>query len=309
MRPMETTNCQAGGVSEAMRRNMTMGAVGGNRDAAMAHGELESFMMSTIMAKLSQVGAAASGMYICSSCSVSQVDGKARKERTVKQVAEQKVEREQDAFKPAEVDASIRPVEHGGCNGVIDNCDARLMSQMRICVSPTAPSANELAGQHVRRFDGGEHDFEDARGLFLNDGARHVQAVDHGRHGKQDRHDVAFPERGFRTGLYDGAVLLQLKGLDRDAFQQRLGFGRFHAGAFQPLVHEAVVQCTPEPCAGDEVAGGKRGISCRGHSYRLRFDGENAVDRFALQLARAGCDCAVGSGRDHIYADFAILFS
>jgi hypothetical protein len=73
-RPIDTTNCQAGGVSEAIRRNMTIGAVGGNNDAATAHGEFESFMISTIMAKLSQVGAAASGMYICNSCSVSQVE-------------------------------------------------------------------------------------------------------------------------------------------------------------------------------------------------------------------------------------------
>ena len=35
--------------------------------------EFESLMMSMISAKLSQVGAAASGIYICSSCSVSQV--------------------------------------------------------------------------------------------------------------------------------------------------------------------------------------------------------------------------------------------
>jgi len=63
-RAIDTTNCQVGGVSDAMRRNITIGAVGGNRDAAIAQGELESFMISTIMAKLSQVGAAASGMYI-----------------------------------------------------------------------------------------------------------------------------------------------------------------------------------------------------------------------------------------------------
>ena len=74
MSEMDAMNCQAGGVSDAMRRNMTMGAVGGKSDAAMAHGEFESFMMSTIMAKLSHVGAAARGVYICNSCSVSQVE-------------------------------------------------------------------------------------------------------------------------------------------------------------------------------------------------------------------------------------------
>ena len=49
-----------------------MGAVGGNNDPAIAQSEFESFMTTTINEKLSQVGAAASGMYIWSSCSVSQ---------------------------------------------------------------------------------------------------------------------------------------------------------------------------------------------------------------------------------------------
>src|ERR1700677_3437084 len=70
---METANCQAGGTCEAMRKNMTTGAVGGKNEAATDHTEFESFMMSRIIEKLSQVGAAARGIYICSSCSVSHV--------------------------------------------------------------------------------------------------------------------------------------------------------------------------------------------------------------------------------------------
>src|SRR5262249_40276915 len=71
--PMETANCQNGGISDAMRKNMMTGAVGGKSDAATLHTELESFMISTMSAKLSHVGAAASGIYICNSCSVSHV--------------------------------------------------------------------------------------------------------------------------------------------------------------------------------------------------------------------------------------------
>src|ERR1700678_445079 len=73
MRMMETANCQSGGISEPMRRNMMMGVQGGKNEAAMAPTEFESLMMSMIMAKLSQIGTAARGVYICSSCSVSQV--------------------------------------------------------------------------------------------------------------------------------------------------------------------------------------------------------------------------------------------
>ena len=74
MSTMDTMNCQTGGVSEAMRRNITMGAVGGKSEAAIAQMEFESFMMRTIMAKLIHVGAAARGMFICSYCSLSQVE-------------------------------------------------------------------------------------------------------------------------------------------------------------------------------------------------------------------------------------------
>ncbi len=56
-----------------MRRNMMMGAVGGKNEAKIDQIEFESLMISRIIAKLSQVGAAASGMYICNSCSVSHV--------------------------------------------------------------------------------------------------------------------------------------------------------------------------------------------------------------------------------------------
>src|ERR1700729_4142703 len=73
MRMMETANCHAGRISDPMRRNMMIGVQGGKNDAAMAPTEFESLMISMIMAKLSQMGTAASGVYICSSCSVSQV--------------------------------------------------------------------------------------------------------------------------------------------------------------------------------------------------------------------------------------------
>ena len=69
----ETANCQAGGICEAMRRNIMTGAVGGKNDAATDQKELESLMTKRMSEKLSHVGAAARGMYIWSSCSVSQV--------------------------------------------------------------------------------------------------------------------------------------------------------------------------------------------------------------------------------------------
>ena len=46
--PIETANCHAGGVSEAMRRNMMIGAQGGKNEAATDQNEFESLMMSKI---------------------------------------------------------------------------------------------------------------------------------------------------------------------------------------------------------------------------------------------------------------------
>ena len=75
--------------------------------------------------------------------------------------------------------------------------------------------ADELAGQHVAGLHGCQHHFEDARGLFLNDGAGDIHAVDHGGHGEQQGHDVALPERSLGVALDDAAVFLHLVGVDR----------------------------------------------------------------------------------------------
>ena len=73
MMAIEAANCQQGGICEPMRSIMMMGAVAGKSDAATDHTELGSLMTSQMSEKLSQMGSAASGVYICSSCSVSQV--------------------------------------------------------------------------------------------------------------------------------------------------------------------------------------------------------------------------------------------
>src|SRR5947209_14019115 len=68
---MDAANCQAGGISDPIRSIMMIGAVAGNSDAAIEMMEFGLFTTITINAKLSQIGTAASGVYICSSCSVS----------------------------------------------------------------------------------------------------------------------------------------------------------------------------------------------------------------------------------------------
>ena len=73
IRAIETANCHSGGISEPMRSIMMMGAVAGKSDAPMDQIELGSLITSQMSEKLSQMGSAASGVYICSSCSVSQV--------------------------------------------------------------------------------------------------------------------------------------------------------------------------------------------------------------------------------------------
>jgi hypothetical protein len=71
-------------------------------------------------------------------------------------------------------------------------------SQIAICVNPTAPTPISFPASMSPGFHRCEHHFKNARGLFLNNGARHVHAIDHGGHRKQQGHHIALPERGFR---------------------------------------------------------------------------------------------------------------
>jgi hypothetical protein len=78
--------------------------------------------------------------------------------------------------------------------------------------------ADELAGEHVAGLRNREHDLEDARGFLLNDGAGDVQAIHDGGHGEQDGHDVALVEGCDGVALDYGAIFLDLKGREGDAF-------------------------------------------------------------------------------------------
>ena len=49
-------------------------------------------------------------------------------------------------------------------------------------VRPTEPTPMILPAIMALRADGGEQDFEDARGLLFDDGARDVHAVEHDDH-------------------------------------------------------------------------------------------------------------------------------
>src|SRR5215472_7474964 len=71
IRAIETPNCHNGGISDPIRSIMMMGAVAGKSEAPIDQMELGSLITSQMSAKLSQMGRAASGVYICSSCSVS----------------------------------------------------------------------------------------------------------------------------------------------------------------------------------------------------------------------------------------------
>ena len=96
---------------------------------------------------------------------------------------------------------------------------------------PDGAHADQLARQHVAGLGDRQHHFEDARGLFLDDGAGDVHAVNHGRHRKQNGHDVALPERGRGIALHDAAVFLHLEGLQMHAIDQLVGVVVRHAAA------------------------------------------------------------------------------
>ena len=168
---------------------------------------------------------------------------------------------------------------------------APVMSQMAICVSPTAPDADQLAREHVSRACNGEHHFEDARCLLLDDGAGHVHAVDHGRHGEEDGHDVAFPEGCFGITFDDAAVLFHLVGFKRNAVDEGICIGMIHSTAGQPRIEQSVIDCGFDTSCGDEVAGRWRGIGCGGRRPMRSVNPKEPVDGLGLEPGLQDSPC------------------
>ena len=75
--------------------------------------------------------------------------------------------------------------------------------------------ADDLAGHHLFRADGGEQDLEDAGGLFFDDGARDVHAVEHDDHVHEEEEDVGADEGGGGVGVFAGLGRIDLTGCMR----------------------------------------------------------------------------------------------
>ena len=74
--PSDKAICHVGGNCDASRRNIVIGAHGGNIEIATDQIEFGFVTMKVIIPKLSQMGTAASGAYCCNSCSVSHVEAR-----------------------------------------------------------------------------------------------------------------------------------------------------------------------------------------------------------------------------------------
>ena len=122
---------------------MMMGAVGGNSEAAMDQAELESLIISTISAKLSQVGSGGQ-RHVHLQLLLGFAGGReAREQRAVEQVAEHEVDRKEHALNPGEVDGEVAGEQRRGQRGAMKMA-APATTQMAICVRPTAPTPISL---------------------------------------------------------------------------------------------------------------------------------------------------------------------
>jgi hypothetical protein len=102
--------------------------------------------------------------------------------------------------------------------------------------------ANQLAGEQVAGLGDGEHDFEDAGGFFLDDGAGDVEPVHDGGHGEQDGHYIALVEGCNGVALDYGAIFLDLEGCEGDAFVDGVCcVSLAHAAFGEALVDDRVV--------------------------------------------------------------------
>ncbi len=115
--------------------------------------------------------------------------------------------------------------------------------------------ADDLAGHHLFRADGGEQDLEDAGGLFFDDGARDVHAVEHDDEVHEEEEDVGADEGGGGVG-----VLAGLGGVDFDGLHEGVDVGGDHALVGEALAHEHGAEGGGDVALGGDVAGGARGV-------------------------------------------------
>jgi hypothetical protein len=102
---------------------------------------------------------------------------------------------------------------------------------MATWVRPT--DADDLAGHHLRRADGGQHDLEDARGLLLDDGAGDVHAIEHDDHVHQEEEDGDTDFGGLMV-----LVAREASGDDLNRLQHGVGVGRDDAAMGELLAQQ-----------------------------------------------------------------------
>ena len=154
--------------------------------------------------------------------------------------------------------------------------------------------AQQLAGQQIAGLGHGQHHLEDARGLLLDDGAGHIQTVEHDGHGEQNRPSDS-PLRTMALPL----LLPILPSLSICKVSMETCFSSASASAWlMPLAvmrsfDHAAVQGVLQSRRWMTVAGGERGVGGR-DLFRLEesmaqhsVDGLGAEPVSAVRRARS----------------------
>ena len=82
-----------------------------------------------------------------------------------------------------------------------------------------------FSGQQIIGAGYREHDLEDARGLLFDDGAGHIQAVEHDGNGEHNQHEGCLDHNSVPVALADLSILVQLQDLDGNLGEQGVGIG------------------------------------------------------------------------------------
>ena len=95
---------------------------------------------------------------------------------------------------------------------------------------------------------------------------------------ERNGHDVALPERGLGVAFDDGAIFLDLPGLDGDAFDDGGGVRGRHALRGEVIADDAVIESVSKLSASDEVAGRVGIVVGSGKRAWMRGDHERAAN-------------------------------
>ena len=160
--------------------------------------------------------------------------------------------------------------------------------------------AQQLAGEQVVGARHGEHDLEDARAFFFDDGAGHIHAVEQNGHGHEEGHEHGLEERAHALAFTGLAAARDQQCVEVHGFCQRRDFLRRHSLLGETQIEKAVIDGVFQTRGTHQIARGLRNISDAGRARGGAFDDEQTVEGFVCDACLESGAVLCGEGRDDI---------